>query len=234
MFSSLLLFKSIGACEILIRYDDNDNIVETHTHKIRCSTRHRWYKNKIGARQPHQSCEIDRIGTIRETCLQLVLQLFVRWFCLEVLLWHKQINVSWSETGGLRRILRVQWALSFLVLLLFGIICLLSSIKIGLGDCNCGSKGYCEENNSPLCPPGEVFIHGASACDTTCATLKTFCSIRPFAPVNGCFCPDGYARLSTNDCVLKDSPACINEIDERAFSATWKPAQCSECSALGV
>lgn len=61
------------------------------------------------------------------------------------------------------------------------------------------------------CPKWEKYLCGGSPCQTTCKKLGCECKIQTFAPVNGCYCIDGYARNSRGKCVKADSCDCRKE-----------------------
>lgn len=64
------------------------------------------------------------------------------------------------------------------------------------------------------CPNDEKYICGGSPCQTTCKSLGCRCNVQTFAPVNGCYCIDGYARNSKGKCIkVNDCDCKIEKID---------------------
>lgn len=64
------------------------------------------------------------------------------------------------------------------------------------------------------CPKNERYICGGGACQPTCKHYGCPCKIYTFAPVNGCYCIENYARDCFGVCRYICDEKCINEMEK--------------------
>lgn len=73
------------------------------------------------------------------------------------------------------------------------------------------------------CPKNERYICGGSACLDSCKHYGCPCTIQTFAPVNGCYCIENYARDCFGVCRYLCDEKCINEMEKCPKISEGKP-----------